>query len=139
MTALSITLMAVGLCILGIASFGSTSNDDPKERRYLAVKSQNKPTARQRAVPNTRLPDGNQASPLRRLETDSERRLGTVSNPPPASDIVPSEYIITVATGRRMPKAETTAASLLATYGGTLMANYQHVIKGFSAILTEVQ
>lgn len=117
MTALSAMLMAAGLCVLGIASFGGTSTDD---RRYL-----------ERAVPNTRLPDGNQANPL--------RRLATVSNPPPASDIVPSEYIITVATGRRMPKAETTAASLLATYGGTLMANYQHVIKGFSAILTEVQ
>ena len=136
MNALSVMLMAVGLCILGIASFGS--NDDPRGRRYLAAKSKtDNKTARQPNVPKTRIADGNEANPMRRLETG--RNLAVVANPPPSSDIVASEFIITVATGRNMPKAEVTAASLLGTYGGTLMANYQHVLKGFSAILTEAQ
>ena len=138
MTVLSITLMAVGLCILGMASFSSENVD--QKRRYLAVKRKSHNKAEQKI--NTRSPDGNEANPLRRLETDSsqntERRLA-VTNPPPASDIIPSEYIVTVATGRNMPKADVTAAVLISTYGGTLMATYDQTIKGFSAILTEAQ
>lgn len=138
MTVLSITLMAVGLCILGMASF--SSENVHQKRRYLAVKSKSHNKADQKI--NTRSPDGNEANPLRRLETDSsqntERRLA-VTNPPPASDIIPSEYIVTVATGRNMPKADVTAAVLISTYGGTLMATYDQTIKGFSAILTEAQ
>ena len=138
MTVLSVTLMAVGLCILGMASFSSENVE--QKRRYLAAKSRSQKKASQKV--NTRSPDGNEANPLRRLETDSsqttERHLA-VANPPPASDIIPSEYIVTVATGRNMPKADVTANSLISTYGGTLMATYERTIKGFSAILTEAQ
>ena len=137
MTILSVTLMAVGLCILGIASFSSENAD--QKRRYLAVKSRSQNTPKQKI--NTRSPDGNEANPLRRLETqpDTTERHLAVANPPPASDIISSEYIVTVATGRNMPKADVTAASLISTYGGTLMATYEQTIKGFSAILTESQ
>ena len=138
MTVLSASLMTVGLCIMGMAPFSSENN--ARSRRYLTVKSRSRNNVSPKI--NTRSADGNEANPLRRLETGSsentERHLA-VSNPPPASDIIPSEYIVTVATGRNMPKADVTAAYLISTYGGTLMATYDQTIKGFSAILTEAQ
>lgn len=59
MTVLSITLMAAGVCILGMTSFSSDNFE--QKRRYLAVKSRSQNKDSQKI--NTRTPDGNEANP----------------------------------------------------------------------------